>query len=145
MYDPFMYADNFSSEEEYIRELVNDMNEQITTEEVATEQPKKITIDIDAITLRRDELMDAKARYEFDLKQINKEIESLDLQLIALLQQVNSEEMRYKNYIFGWKTIKRKSLDQQLLKSRYGDIFDLCNIEKENRKFEFKLATKKDN
>lgn len=123
-YDPLRYADNFESEEEYIKEL---------------EMENKIEIDLDAITHRRDELLDLKARYTFELKQIEKEAETLDLQLIALLQQTGAEEMQYKTYKFGWKTTVRNSLDQKYLKEHYTDVFNACYFKKENRTFEFKI------
>ena len=123
-YDPLRFADNFESEEEYIKEL---------------EMENKIEIDLDAITQRRDELLDLKARYNFELKQIEKEAETLDLQLIALLQQTGAEEMQYKTYKFGWKTTVRNSLDQKYLKEHYEDVFNACYFKKENRTFEFKI------
>lgn len=123
-YDPLRFADNFESEEEYIKEL---------------EMENKIKIDLDAITQRRDELLDLKARYNFELKQIEKEAETLDLQLIALLQQTGAEEMQYKTYKFGWKTTVRNSLDQKYLKEHYEDVFNACYFKKENRTFEFKI------
>ena len=123
-YDPLRYADNYESEEEYIKDL---------------EMENKIEIDLDAITQRRDELLDLKARYTFELKQIEKEAETLDLQLIALLQQTGAEEMQYKTYKFGWKTTVRNSLDQKYLKEHYEDVFNACYFKKENRTFEFKI------
>jgi len=100
----------------------------------------KIEIDLDAITKRRDELMDLKARYSFELKQIEKEVESLDLQLIALLNQTGTDEMQYGNYYFGWKTTTRTALDQKYLKEHFADIAQKCTFTKENRIFNFKLG-----
>lgn len=125
-YDVFRYADNFSSEEEYLKECEEDMN--------------KIEIDLDAITHRRDELMDLKARYSFELKQVEKEMEQLDLQLIALLNQTGTDEMTYGSYRFGWKTTQRTALDQKYLKEHFADIAAQCTFTKENRTFEFKLG-----
>lgn len=100
----------------------------------------KIEIDLDAITKRRDELMDLKARYNFELKQVEKEMETLDLQLIALLEQTGTDEMQYGNYSFGWKTTTRTALDQKYLKEHFADIAQKCTFTKENRTFNFKLG-----
>lgn len=125
-YDPLRYADNYESEEEYLKECEEDMN--------------KIEIDLDAITKRRDELMDLEARYKFELKQVTKEMEQLDLQLIALLNQTGTDEMTYGTYKFGWVTKSRTALDQKYLKEHYADIAAQCTFTKENRTFEFKLG-----
>ena len=123
-YDPFKWADNFESEEEYIKEI---------------EMSNKIEIDLEAITLRRDELMDLKARYSFELKQVEKEMEKLDLQLIALLDQTGTESMDYGTYTFGWKVTKRTALDQKYLKEHYADIAQKCTFTKESKNFDFKI------
>ena len=123
-YDPFRYADAFDSEEEYMKEL---------------EMANTVNIDLDAITQRMDELKDAKARYSFELKQIEKEIEKEELKLIALLDQTGVESMDYGTYSFGWKTTVRNSLDQKYLKEHYIDVFNACYMQKENRTFEFKI------
>ena len=66
-YDPFKWADEYGSYEEMYEE--NAMT--------------KIEIDLDAITARRDELMDLKARYAFEQKQVEKEMEKLYLTQIV--------------------------------------------------------------
>ncbi|MBR4122992.1 MAG: hypothetical protein IKY45_03800 [Clostridia bacterium] len=123
MYDPFYW---------YERELDREYEEE--------QMANKIEIDLEAITKRRDELMDLSARYNFELKQVEKEMESLDLQLIALLNQTGTEEMQYGNYSFGWKTTKRTALDQKYLKEHFADIAKQCTFTKENRVFDFKLG-----
>lgn len=122
-YDPFIWLD-WELDREYERE--NNMG-------------NKIEIDLDAITKRRDELKDLEARYKFELKQIEKEAETLDLQLIALLQQTGVESMDYGTYTFGWKTTVRNALDQKYLKEHYEDVFNACYLKKENRTFQFKI------
>ena len=121
-YDPFKWADNFTEEEFYEDEGMN-----------------KIEIDLDAITARRDELMDLESRYKFELKQVTKEMEKLDLQLIALIDQMDVDSMDYKTYTFGWKTTTRTALDQKYLKEHFADIAKQCTFEKENRVFDFKI------
>lgn len=123
-YDPFRWADNYNSYEEMYEE---------------ENMGNKIEIDLDAITKRRDELMDLEARYKFELKQVTKEMETLDLQLIALLSQLEVEEMQHGTYKFGWKTTSRTALDQKYLKEHFADIAAQCTFAKENRVFDFKI------
>lgn len=127
-YDPFKWADNYGSEEEYFKELIKE-----------NEEMSKIEIDLDAITKRRDELLDLKARYSFELKQVEKEAEQLDLQLIALLNQTGTDEMEYGTYKFGWVTKQRTALDQKYLKEHFADIAQKCTFTKESKNFEFKI------
>lgn len=122
-YDPFRWADNYGSYEEMYGD--DDMS--------------KIEIDLDAITKRRDELMDLQARYKFELKQVEKEAEQLDLQLIALLDQTGTDEMEYGTYKFGWVVKQRTALDQKYLKEHFEDIANQCTFTKENKSFEFKI------
>lgn len=123
-YDPFRWADNYESYDEMYGD--NEMS--------------KIEIDLDSITKRRDELMDLKARYNFELKQVEKEMETLDLQLIALLNQTGTEEMTYGTYVFGWKTTQRTAFDQKLFGEQYPDLLNQFKTTKENRVFNFKIA-----
>lgn len=122
-YDAFQWADNYGSYDEMYGE--NEMS--------------KIEIDLDAITKRRDELLDLKARYSFELKQVEKEAEQLDLQLIALLNQTGTDEMEYGTYKFGWVTKQRTALDQKYLKEHFADIAQKCTFTKESKNFEFKI------
>ena len=101
---------------------------------------KKIEIDLDAITKRRDELADLKARYTFELKQVEKEIETLDLQLIAVLNQAGTDAMQFGTYYFGWETKTRRAFDQKLFGNDYPDLLEKYKIEKENRVFNFKVG-----
>lgn len=126
-YDPFKWADNYTSEEEYFKEL-----------EEGT-MGSKIEIDLDAITKRRDELLDLKARYSFELKQIEKEAEQLDLQLIALLNQTGTDEMTYGTYKFGWVVKQRTAFDQKLFGEQHPDLLNQFKVTKENKVFEFKI------
>lgn len=106
------------------------------------EEMKKVEIDLDAITQRMDELKDAKARYTFELKQIEKEIETLELKLIALLDQTGTETMDYGVYSFGWKTTERTAFDPKLFGEKYPDLLNEFRITKENRTFQFKINKK---
>ncbi len=99
----------------------------------------KITIDLDAITADMDLLKDEKARLTFELKNVEKEIEKRELQLVTALQQADVRTMDYGVYSFGWKTTKRKAFDQKLFKEKQPDLFNQYYIEKESEKFEFKI------
>lgn len=125
-YDPFKWADAYETEEEYLKELEDEM-------------ANKIEIDLDAITQRMDELKDAKARYTFELKQVEKEIEKEELKLIALLDQAKVDSMDYGCYSFGWVTATRQAFDQQLFKEQNPDLFQQYYLKKENRNFKFKI------
>lgn len=99
----------------------------------------KITIDLDTITAEMDTLKDEKARLSFELKNIEKEIEKRELQLVTVLQQADVRTMDYGIYSFGWKTTKRKAFDQKLFKEKHSDLFNQYCIEKESEKFDFKI------
>ena len=99
----------------------------------------KIELDLDAITAHMDELKDAKARLKFELDNIEKEIEKEELKLIAVLDKTGVDTMDYGVYSFGWKISTRKAFDQQLFGKEHPDLLEQYKIEKENKKFEFKI------
>lgn len=98
-----------------------------------------ITIDLETITAELDGLKDDKARLEFELKQVKKQIEQRELQLIALLGQMNVKSMDYGVYSFALVEKKRTALDQKLLKEKYPDQYAECYITKTSENFEFKI------
>lgn len=100
---------------------------------------KKITIDLETVTAQLDSLKDEKARLQFELKQVNKNIEQLELQLTAVLSQLNVKSMDYGIYSFGWVEKSRRALDQRLLKEKYPQQFADCYVEKTSENFEFKI------
>ena len=67
-------------------------------------------------------------------------MEKYELQLIALLWQMNVKEMNYKCYSFGFKEVSRTALDQKYLKEHYSDIAEKCTFTKTSEKFEFKVG-----
>lgn len=99
----------------------------------------EVSINLDLITKELDELKNDKARLNFELAQVNKEIEKRELQLMALLGQMDVKQMEYGIYSFGLKEYKRTALDQKLLKEKYPDQYQDCYVEKVNEKFEFKI------
>lgn len=124
-YDPFYW---------YEREIDRDFEERFKGEDM-----NKVEIDLEAITKRRDELMDLQARYKFELKQVEKEMETLDLKLIALLDQTGTDEMQYGAYKFYWKTTSRTAFDQKLFGTEHPDLLEKYKITKQNKVFEFKI------
>lgn len=99
----------------------------------------KIEIDLDAITANLDELKDTRARLKFELDNTEKEIEKEQLKLIALLEQLDVNEMQHGIYSFGWKVNKRKAFDQKLFSKDYPDLLEQYKVEKESKTFEFKI------
>lgn len=99
----------------------------------------KIELDLDAITQHLDELKDARARYKFELNNIEKEIEKEELKLIALLDKTGVDEMQHGIYSWGWKISTRTAFDQQLFSSENPELFEKYKLTKENKKLEFKI------
>lgn len=99
----------------------------------------KVTIDLKAITEEMDLYKSEKARLEFELKNTKKEIEKRELQLVALLGQMNVKEMDYGIYTFGLYEKSRTALDQKYLKEHYADIAEKCTFTKTSENFEFKI------
>lgn len=99
----------------------------------------KIEIDIAAITTHMDELKDAKARLKFELDNVEKEIEKEELKLIAVLDKTGVDSMDYGVYTFGWKISTRKAFDQKLFGAEHPDLLEQYKVEKEQKKFEFKI------
>lgn len=99
----------------------------------------KIEIDLDAITKHLDELKDAKARLKFEIDNVDKEIEKEELKLIALIDKTGVDSMDYGVYTFGWKISTRKAFDQKLFGAEHPDLLEQYKVEKEQKKFEFKI------
>lgn len=99
----------------------------------------KIELDLDAITQHLDELKDARARYKFELNNVEKEIEKEELKLIALLDKAGVDEMQHGIYSWGWKITTRNAFDQQLFSSENPELFEKYKLIKENKKFDFKI------
>lgn len=98
-----------------------------------------IEIDLEALTARMDELKDTRARLKFELNNIEKEIEKEELKFVALLDNTGVETMDYGVYTFGWKISTRKAFDQKLFQERHPDLYEQFKIEKEQKKFDFKI------
>lgn len=98
-----------------------------------------MNIDLEKITAELDLYKQEKARLSFELKNIEKEVEKRELQLITTLSKLEVDTMDFGIYSFGWKVTKRKAFDQKLFKEEQPDIFNKYYLEKENKKFEFKI------
>lgn len=105
-------------------------------------QQHKVTIDLDTITKELDALKDERARFKFELSKIEKDIEVREMQLSALLGQMNVSSMDYGVYSFGIKEVSRTALDQKLLKEKYPEQYEACYVTKVSEKFEFKINNK---
>lgn len=103
----------------------------------------KVEIDLKEITENMYQLKDTKARLEFELKQVEREIEKNELKLVVLLEKSNIDSMDYNEYSFGWKETTRKAFDQKLFNQKHPDLFEEFKIEKVNKKFEFKINSLK--
>ena len=100
---------------------------------------KKVTIDLDALTTEMDALKMEKARLSFELNNINKEIEKRELQLLALMSQMDVKEMQHGIYSWGLKEVSRTSLDQKMLKELYPEQYNACYVQKMSERFEFTI------
>lgn len=95
------------------------------------------------LTLLTDEMIDIKdtiARYKFELKQLEKKREQLDIKLIKVLKENDVNEMNLGNCHFYLKTKTRTAFDQSLFKEENPDLFEKYYITKESEVFEFKLG-----
>ena len=101
--------------------------------------PHKIEIDLDAITSEMDALKNDKARLSFELKNVEKEIEKRELQLIALLGQLDVKTMDFGIYSFGFKETSRTAFDQRLFKEEQPELFNKYYLPKVSERFEFKI------
>ena len=96
-------------------------------------------VDLKELTCKMDELKDAKARLEFDLKQVEKEIEKVELELVNILDKTGVERMDYGTYTFGWEIKKRKAFSQKAFAQVYPDLLEKFKLEIESKQFVFKV------
>lgn len=91
------------------------------------------------LTERMDALKDQKAALEFDLKNCEKEIEKIELQLQKILDQAGADSMDYGVYSFGWKVTTSRRFNQKAFGQMYPDLLEKFKLPTESRKFEFKI------
>ncbi|MBS4760975.1 MAG: hypothetical protein KHX03_09790 [Clostridium sp.] len=99
-----------------------------------------MTNDLTSLTDEMIELKDTIARYKFELKQLEKKREQLDIKLIKVLKENNVDEIDLGNCRFYLKTKQRTAFDQSLFKEENPDLFEKYYITKESEVFEFKLG-----
>lgn len=99
----------------------------------------KIEIDLGKITSELDQIKQDIARYKFEINNLDKEKEKREMQLAALLGQMDVKSMDYGSYTFGFKEYKRTAFDQKKFKSENPEMFEKYYIPKVTERFEFKL------
>lgn len=91
------------------------------------------------LTQQMDVLKDQKAALEFDLKNCEKEIEKIELQLQNILSQTGADSMDYGVYTFGWKVTTSRRFNQKAFGQMYPDLLEKFKLPTESKKFEFKI------
>lgn len=99
-----------------------------------------MTSDLTALTDEMISVKDAIARYKFELKQLEKQKEQLDIKLIRVLKENEVNEMNLGNCHFYLKTKTRTAFDQSLFKEENPELFEKYYLTKESEVFEFKLG-----
>lgn len=99
-----------------------------------------MTNNLTAITDEMIETKDLIARYKFELKQLEKKKEQLDLKLIKVLKENDVNEMNLGNCHFYLKTKSRTAFDQSPFKEDHPALFEKYYLTKESEVFEFKLG-----
>ena len=95
--------------------------------------------DLKQITETMDCLKDQKARLEFELKQVEKEIGRVELILQNHLATLNVDEMTFGPYTFGWKVTSSKRFNQKLFGEAHPDLLEQFKTVSESKKFDFKI------
>lgn len=91
------------------------------------------------LTFQMDELKKQKAELEFMLKNNEKEIEKIELQLQNILSQTGADSMNYGIYTFGWKVTTSRRFNQKAFGQMYPDLLEKFKLPTESRKFDFKI------
>lgn len=99
----------------------------------------KVEIDLDVLTDELDQLKDQKARYNFELKQIDKEIEKREMALGLFLKQNKLENLIHGRFEFGFKEYTRTAFDQQAFKADHEELYNKYKLPKTSERFEFKV------
>ena len=99
----------------------------------------EVKINVEKITQELDDIKKDIARYKFELNNLEKEKEKRELQLIALLDQMDVRNMDYGVYSFGFKEYTRTAFDQKLFKEEQPELFNKYYIPKVSERFEFKI------
>lgn len=84
-------------------------------------------------------LKDQKARLEFELKQVENELERVSIILQNYLAKLDVEEMIFGPYNFGWKTTTSRRFNQKLFGETHPDLLEQFKTESVSKKFDFKI------
>ena len=95
--------------------------------------------DLKQLTETMDCLKDQKARLDFELKQIDKEIGRIELILQNHLAQLDVQEMTFGPYSFGWKVTTSRRFNQKLFGETHPDLLEEFKTVSESKKFDFKI------
>lgn len=95
--------------------------------------------DLQQLTESMDCLKDQKARLEFELKQVDKEIGRIELILQNHLKQLGVDSMDFGPYTFGWVTKVANKFNQKKFGEAYPDLLEKFKLPSESKKFEFKI------
>lgn len=101
---------------------------------------KKVNIDLDLIIDEIDAIKKDIKRYQFEIKQLEPELEKRQAKLVSFLGQLDVKEMQHKNYVFGFKTSSRTAFDQKLFAEEHKDLYEKYKITKEKEDFYCKLV-----
>lgn len=96
-------------------------------------------VNLDELTKRMDELKDHKARLDLEMKQTEKEIEKIELELINVLEKADALEMQYGVYSFGLVEKTRRAFSQKAFGQVYPELLEKFKIETTTKKLEFKI------
>lgn len=99
----------------------------------------KAKINLDELTAQMDDLKDSKARYEYEIKEVEKKMAVIELALQTELTRTKKDEMRHGIYYWGYKTTTRNALDQKMLKEKYPEQHAACVHPSSSTKFVFKI------
>lgn len=91
------------------------------------------------ITRQLDDLKDLESRLKFDLENTKKQIEKIELQLQAIIEDAGVDNMDFGIYSFGWEVKKRKAFSQKAFEQVYPELLEKFKIETETKKFVFKI------
>lgn len=98
-----------------------------------------MNVDLNELTQIMDQLKDQKARLEFELKQVEKQISTIEIQLQNHLAQLGVDSIDFGSYTFGWKTTVSNRFNQKAFGEQYPDLLQQFKTPTESRKFEFKI------
>lgn len=96
-------------------------------------------VNLDELTKRMDELKDYKAKLDLEMKQTEKEIEKIELELANVLDKANVQSMDFGVYSFGWVEKSRRAFSQKAFGQVYPDLLEKFKIETTTKKLEFKI------